>query len=140
MGEKKVVGRKRHIIVDTEGNLLVLGCTKASIGDRAGLLRLIEVLRKRFPRIRIIWADKGYFGRAIREEVARLTGIVLEIVDEPEGVRRFVPVPGRWVVERSFAWLGRNRRLSKDYEKYPESTEAFMWLSETRRLLNRLSA
>lgn len=139
MGEKKVVGRKRHIIVDTEGNLLALGCTAANIGDRAGLLRLLEVVRQRFPRVRILWADAGYAGKAIIAEVARLSGIVLEIVDQPAGARRFTPVPGRWVVERSLAWLGRNRRLTKDYEKYPQTTEAFMWLSETTRLLARLT-
>lgn len=121
------------------GNLLVLCCTGANIGDRAGLRRLLLALHQEFPRVRKLWADAGYAGAEIIAEIARLTGIVLEIVDQPAGVRRFTPVPGRWVVERSLAWLGRNRRLSKDYEKYPETTEAFMWLSETTRLLARLT-
>lgn len=132
-------GRKRHILVDAMGNLLELVITGARDGDRAGLLLLLERLGARFPRLYQVWADPGYAGKKIRKRVADEFGLELEISNPPIGSRHFVPVTGRWVVERSFGWLGRSRRLSKDYEHYPATSEGFIWLSETSRLLRRLT-
>jgi putative transposase len=87
-----------------------------------------------------IWADQGYAGAEFTEEVAHTSGIILEIVERPAGSHTFTALPRRWVVERSLAWLGRDRRLSKDYERYPATTEGIIWLSEMSRLLKRATS
>ena len=117
---KKVMGRKRHIIVDTIGLLLAVVVHPADIQDRDGAKLVINKLMGRFPRLRLIWADAGYAGRLV-DWAQALGGYVLAIVRRPRDSHRFEVLPRRWVVERTFAWLGRCRRLSKDFEALPHA-------------------
>ncbi len=131
-------GRKRHIVVDTQGLLLAVAVHPADLQDRNGAKLVISKLTGRFPRLSLIWADGGYAGKLI-EWVATLTGWTLEIVRRPGNSHRFEVLPRRWVVERTFAWLGRRRRLSKDYEALPETTEAWVYTAMTGLMLRRLA-
>ena len=135
---KKVKGRKRHIVVDTQGLLLAVAVHPADVQDRDGAKLVISKLTGRFPRLSLIWADGGYAGKLI-EWVATLTGWTLEIVRRPGNSHRFEVLPRRWVVERTFAWLGRHRRLSKDYAALPETTEACVYTAMTGLMLRRLA-
>ena len=107
-----MTGRKRHIIVDTIGLLLAVVVHPADIQDRDGAKLVISKLKGRFPRLRLIWADAGYAGQLV-DWVMSLSGWALEIVRRPRDSHQFEVLPRRWVVERTFAWLGRCRRLSK---------------------------
>lgn len=134
---KKVKGRKRHIAVDTMGLIWALVVHSASIQDAPGARLVFETLLGRVPRLTKILADRIYRGTLVL--VARLLGWELEIVTRPPGTKGFVVQPKRWVVERTFAWLGRSRRLSKDYERLPQVEEAWIYLAMihlmTRRFL-----
>jgi putative transposase len=132
-----VTGRKRHVVVDTMGLLLAVVVHPANLQDRDGAKLVLHKLKGRFPRLRLIWADGGYAGQLI-EWARELGDWLLEIVKRPDE-RRFVLLPRRWVVERTFAWLGRYRRLSKDYEALTESSEAFIHIAMTRLMLRRLA-
>ena len=110
----------------------------ANIQDRDGAKLVLQKLHGRWPRLKLIWADGGYAGQLI--EWARSFGNwVIELVKRPD-THQFVVLPRRWVVERTFAWLGRNRRLSKDYEGLCETSEALIYLGMIRLLLRRLAA
>lgn len=132
-----MTGRKRHIVVDTLGLLLAVVVHPADIQDREGAKLVLPKLRGRVPRLRVIWADAGYAGRLVAWVRAR-TGWQLAIVRRPRGRQRFEVLPRRWVVERTFGWLGRCRRLSKDYEAVPASTEAWIYLAMIQLMLRRL--
>jgi len=121
------------------GNLLAVCCHAADISDRAGAQTLLAALIGRFPRLATIWADQGYSGPDTIDWVQATLGVTLEIVERPPGSHGFQVLPRRWVVERSIAWWGRNRRLSKDYEKYAATTEGVIWSSEAARLLNHVT-
>lgn len=136
---KKVKGRKRHLLVDVEGFPLRLVVHSAGIQDRDGAALVLDGLRRRFPRLELIWADAAYDARQVDEAVARVPALRLEIVRRPEGQKGFVVQPRRWVVERTFAWLGRNRRLAKDFENLVETATAFLALAAIQLLLRRLS-
>jgi putative transposase len=137
---KKVTGRKRHILVDTMGLLLMVYVHKACIDERSGAKTLLErAAKKGFSRLRRLWADGGYQGEAMIEWVAKLAGWFLEIVKRTEDMTGFVILPRRWVVERTFAWIGRPRRLSKDYEQYPKTSEAWIYLAMIRLMTQRLA-
>ena len=133
-----MTGRKRHIVVDTMGLLLAVVVHPADIQDRDGAKLVINKLVGRFPHLRLIWADAGYAGRLV-DWVMSLSGWTLEVVRRPRSSHRFEVLPRRWVVERTFAWLGRCRRLSKDYEELPETTEAWIYSAMTRLMLKRLA-
>lgn len=137
MGEKKLAGRKRHILVDTEGNLLNVVVHRANIADRDGAYFVLEDVSHVYPTLHKIWADQGDTGELIAE-VQQSEGITLEIVAKIEGQRGFVVLPRRWVVERTFAWLGRYRRLSKDYEQRTEYSEAWVYVASIARMLRTL--
>lgn len=124
-GGKKINGRKRHIAVDTLGLLLAVVVTAASVQDRDGACPLLAVLRERFSTITLVWADGGYAGRLVTwaTGVLRLT---VTVVKRSGDTRGFVVVPRRWVVERTFGWLMRHRRLVRDYERLPEHHEAMV--------------
>ena len=136
---KKVKGRKRHVVVDTLGLPLVMQVHPASIQDRDGAPAVIAALRQAMPSVSKIWADGGYGGAKL---ATALTGIPdapdLEIVPKPESQQGFVVLPRRWVVERFFGWLGRCRRLSKDFERTIASALAWLHLAVIRILLRRL--
>lgn len=122
---KKVNGRKRHIVVDTLGLLIVVLVTAASVQDRDGGRLVLAKARMKMPSIVLVWADGGYAGRLV-EFARRLLHLTLEIVKKPEGQRTFEVLPRRWVVERTLAWLVRHRRLDRDYERRPEHAEAMV--------------
>ncbi len=134
---KKVGGRKRHIVVDTLGLILAAVVHAADVQDREGAKLVLAALAGRFPRLRLIWADGGYAGQLVTWALAAY-GWALEIVKRPDDARGFVVLPKRWVVERTFGWLGRCRRLSKDYEALPETSEAWIYLAMTHLMLRRL--
>ena len=132
-----MTGRKRHIVVDTLGLLVAVVVHPADIQDRDGAKLVLAKLRDRRPRLRLIWADAGYAGRLVTW-VQVQTGWRLAIVRRPRGRQRFAVLPRRWVVERTFGWLGRSRRLSKDYEAMPASAEAWIYLAMIQLMLRRL--
>jgi putative transposase len=133
-----VKGRKRHILVDTIGLLLTVVVDAANIQDRDGAKLVLEKARGKFPRLTLIWADGGYAGKLI-EWVKETSGWLLEIVKRSDDVQGFVVLPRRWVVERTFGWLGRCRRLSKDYEEQIASSEAMIQLAMIQLMLKRLA-
>jgi putative transposase len=120
------------------GLLLAVVVHAASIQDRDGARLVISKLPGRFPRLSLIWADGGYRGQLV-EWVASLFGWVLEIVQRPRDSHQFVVLPRRWVVERTLAWLGRCRRLSKDYEALPETSETWVRIGMIHLMLKRLT-
>jgi putative transposase len=132
-----VTGRKRHIVVDTLGLLLVVVVHAANIQDRDGAKLVLAKLVGRFPRLKLIWADGGYAGQLV-EWVRTLSGWLLEIVKRPLDSHQFQVLPRRWVVERTFAWLGRCRRLSKDYEELAQTSEAWVQIAMIHLMLRRL--
>jgi len=139
-GAKKVNGRKRHILVDTMGNLLKVLVHAANIGERAGAEQLLlKVSDKLWQCLEKILADGGYEGADFQHWVEQTFEVTLEISRPPTGKQGFVLVPIRWVVERTFAWLGRYRRLSKDYEHLTRNSEGMIYLASIHRLLNRLA-
>jgi len=138
-GAKKVVGRKRHIVTDTQGFLLALLVHEANIQDNHGAVPLLAMLRQTFPRLRHIFADRVYRGPKLRNAVAAFGRWTIEIVTRSENIGRFKPEPKRWVIERTFAWLGRCRRLAKDFEKTIASSEAWFLIASVRLLSRRLA-
>jgi len=122
---KKVNGRKRHVVVDTIGLLVVVLVTAASVQDRDGGRLVLDKARMAMPSIVLVWADGGYAGRCV-EFAHRMLRITLQIVKKPEGQRTFEVLPRRWVVERTLSWLVRCRRLDRDYERLPEHAEAMV--------------
>ena len=130
------MGRKRHIVVDTMGLLLAVVVHPADIQDRDGAKLVMSKLMGRFPRLRLIWADAGYAGQLV-DWVEALAGWVLEIVKRPRGSHHFEVLPRRWVVERT-SWLGRCRRLSKDFKALPETSEAWVHVAMVHLMLRRL--
>lgn len=132
-------GRKRHIVVDTLGLLLTVMVHAADIADRDAGLAVLAALVGWMPRLRKVWADQGYAG-TLEAWVEDYTGWELEIVHRPKEMQGWGVLPHRWKVERTFAWLGRNRRLSKDYEELPASSETFIYIAMIRLMLVRLTA
>jgi len=118
-----VNGRKRHAMVDTDGRPLVLQVHPASVQDRDGAVPLLKASRSRFPFVQHAFADSAYAAR----RVAEATSIAVEIVRKPPGQRGFAVQPRRWVVERLFAWLNRNRRLAKDFEATIAAATSFLY-------------
>jgi putative transposase len=135
---KKINGRKRHLLVDTMGLVLRVVVHTANIQDRDGARLLLAKAKGLFPRLQRIWADGGYAGKLIGW-LQETCGWVLEIVKRSDVVKGFKVLPRRWVVERTFGWLGRYRRLSKDYERLPESSEAMVYWAMIRLLVRRLA-
>ena len=170
-GAKKVKGRKRHLLVDTQGLVLQARVHSAKVVDRDGIKLLLgSSVPDRLPRLSHLWLDAGYTGQEERGAgwVESVLGWSAEIVRHPkkpapeevmmawvrelneEGIpvdpKKFMPhkgprpfLPKRWVVERTFSWLGQNRRMSKDYERLPESSEAFIYVAMSRLMARRLA-
>lgn len=136
-GNKKVVGRKRHILTDTEGNLLEVVVHAADIQDRQGAHLLLNKLTPMLQcRLQKVWADGAYSGDLGAYCLDRW-GIHLHLVSRSRQQPGFVVLPRRWVVERSFAWFGHYRRLSRDYEHHTASSEGMIYLSSIHTLLHR---
>jgi putative transposase len=167
-GGKKIKGRKRHILVDTEGLVLKAKVHSAKIMDYEGIKALLTRAEETFPRLSHVWLDGGYRGEGKGADwVQKTLGWSAELVERPrkpapeevlmawarewakEGValewqklmppQGFVVLPRRWVVERTFSWIDKNRRMSKDYERLPESVEAFIYVAMSRLMLRRLA-
>jgi putative transposase len=167
-GGKKVKGRKPHLLVDTEGFVLKAKVMSAKVMDYEGIKALLERAKGLFPRLSHLWLDAGYSGEDKGGDwVEKTLGWTVEIVRRPrkpapeqvlmawakqwanEGVRvdwekllqpqGFVVLPRRWVVERTFAWISHNRRMSKDYEQLAATSEAFIYVAMTRLMVRRLA-
>ena len=144
---KKVTGRKRHLVVDTLGLVLMVVVTAASVQDAAGAQEVLQALFERIKhskysrwcRLKLIWADGGYRGQLIQWLKTSL-GWTLEIVKKLEGQVGFQVLPKRWIIERTFGWLTRNRRLARDYERLPETSEAFIYVAMIRLMTKRLAS
>ena len=160
-------GRKRHLLVDTEGLVLIATVHSAKVMDYEGIKILLEGADQAFPRLRHLWLDGGYRGEDKGKDwVEKTLGWSVDLVERPkkpapkevlmawarewakEGValdwqklmpQGFVVLPRRWVVERTFSWIDQNRRMSKDYERLPESSEAFIYLAMSRLMARRLA-
>jgi len=142
---KQTPGRKRHLIVDVLGLVLLVVVHSASTQDGAGGLLTLQKLFERikhslynhYCRLKLIWADGGY--TSIVEKVHKQFGWVLEIVKRSEDVKGFKVLPHRWVVERTFGWLGRYRRLARDYEHTTSSSESMVYIASIRRMLKMVA-
>jgi len=124
-------------VVDTLGLILTVVVHAASVQDRDGAMLVLAKLAGHFPRLQLIWADGGYAGTLIGRVKARWDWTVA-IVKRAAGEKGFVVLPRRWVVERTFGWLGRYRILSKDYEQLPESSETLVLIAMIQVMLKRL--
>jgi putative transposase len=136
---KKVKGIKRHIVVDTLGLLLVVVVHTAALQDRDGAKLVLAKAQGHFPRLALLWADGGYAGQLIRW-TQETCGWVLQIVKRNDNLKGFVLLPRRWVVERTFGWMVHYRRLSKDYEFHPQTSEAMIQVAMIHLMLRRLEA
>ncbi|MDQ4004183.1 MAG: transposase, partial [Actinomycetota bacterium] len=165
-GGKKVSGRKRHLLVDTEGSVLKAKVHSAKVPDQDGIKLVLETARDRHPGLTHLWVDAGYRGRS-NEWVEKELGLSVEVVHRtpkptPEKVARiwaeewskegwhvdwqrllprrgFEVLPRRWVVERTFAWLSQNRRMSKDYERLCSTSESIVYAAMARLMVKRLA-
>jgi putative transposase len=137
-GGKKVMGRKRHLLVDTLGLLLLAWMTTADVQDGSAAHAILPLAAREFPSLKKTWADSAYQGPRVAA-VAKESGIDVEVVKRSDQDKGFVVQARRWVVERTFGWLNRERRLSKDYERKEESSEAFIHLGMSRLMLRRLA-
>jgi putative transposase len=137
-GAKKITGRKRHIAVDTLGLLLVVVVTAANVADAVGAKAVLKQLtQRRFPRLEVARADSAYSKYGLPAWVQRFKHFILELVRRPAKAVGWLLLPKRWVVERTFAWLGRYRIHSRDYERLPEHSEAQIRISAIHFLLRR---
>jgi putative transposase len=139
---KKIKGRKRHIIVDTLGLLIVVVVTAASVSEQAGAkqaLSKLNQIRERMGRLIRIWADGGYRGQDFTHWVMDVYRWLWSVVTRSEEQKGFVVLPKRWLVERTFGWFNWCRRLSKDYEILPETTETFIYVAMIRLMLKQLA-
>ena len=135
---KKINGRKRHIVVDTCGLLLVVLVTGAQVQDRDAARLLLWALRTCFPTVRLLWADGGYSGQLVTW-AATVLGLAVDIVRKLAGQHTFVVLPRRWIVERTFAWINRCRRTVRDYERLPAHHAAMVQWSMTIIMARRLA-
>lgn len=140
-GGKKINGRKRHILVDTMGLLLAVMVTTAALDDGAAAPALVARLDpKDYPRLQKLWGDNKYHNLNFREWLAlNRPGWELEVKTREPGVKGFAVLPQRWVVERTFAWQGRSRRHSRDYERRTDSSESMIRISSLHLMLRRLA-
>jgi putative transposase len=150
-GAKKISGRKRHLLVDSTGLVSAVVVHEGNIADREGAKLLLDKAAAQLPRMEKVWADRGYNGK-IGEWMKERLGWSLEIVkppprwvwvppgeEPPPYPRGFIVLPRRWVIERTFAWILRNRRMSRDYEFLAETTEALIYLAMIRLMVSRLA-
>lgn len=137
---KKINGRKRHILTDTAGHLVGLIVHMASIQDRDGAVSVLASIRQLYPWLRHVFADGGYAGDKLRNALAGHGDWTIEIVKRSDTAEGFEVIPKRWVVDRTLAWLGRCRRLAKDFEACIESAAAWVLLAHIRLLTRRLAS
>jgi len=136
---KKLKGRKIHALVDTEGLPMRVMVHSAAIQDRDGAALVFDRIGSRFPWLELVWADGGYNARQVDAAVAKVPNLRIEIVKRTDEMKGFVVLPRRWVVERTFSWFGRNRRLAKDFENLAETLAAFVAIASIQIALRRLA-
>ena len=136
---KKIKGRKRHIVTDTLGLMVGLVVHSAGVQDRDGAVSVLLSIRSGFPWLRHVFADGGYAGPKLRGALAKIGDWNLQIVKRSDIAKGFELLPRRWVVERTFAWLGRCRRLAKDWEKSIASAQAWIFIAHIRVLTRRIA-
>jgi putative transposase len=136
---KCVKGHKRHLLVDTLGLPIISYVTPADVHDTVGARKLLGGLAYCVPRLKRIWADAAYRGKELADWCQQRGGWELEIIEREPGTRGFSVQPRRWVVERRFAWLSRNRRLAKDYERKIQTSETLIEVASMRLVLRRLA-
>jgi putative transposase len=134
-----VKGRKRHLLVDVLGLVLLVIVHSAGLQEQDGAKLVLERVKVRHPRLKLIGADGGYNVQWLLDWVKSLRDWVLEIVRRPEGTKGFVLLPRRWVVERTFGWLNHYRALSKDYEVLPRNSEAVVYTTMIHLMVRRLA-
>ena len=132
-------GRKLHALVDTEGFPLRVIVHSAGIQDRDGAALVLDKIRQQFNWLELVWADGGYNARQVNDAVAKQPGLRIEIVKRSDDMKGFVVLPRRWVVERTFSWFGRNRRLTKDYENLAATLATFVLLAAIQLGIRRLA-
>jgi putative transposase len=136
---KKIKGRKRHILTDTEGNLVHAVIHTADIQDRDGAPLVLAEIVNRFPWLRHIFADGGYAGDKLKQALAKISKWTLEIIKRSDKAKGFEVLPRRWVVERTLAWLNRNRRLAKDFEQSIASATAWLFIASAQLYARRIA-
>ncbi len=139
-GGKKVKGRKRHIVVDSQGLLIGVLVSEANASERLGAVVVLEEEAHKLSRLEVVWVDQGYSGDRFAQAVKQVCGeqVRVEVIERP--AKEFKILPKRWIVERTFGWLNRFRRLSKDYELYTEMSEAMIYGSLIRLMTRRMAA
>ena len=136
---KRMKGRKRHLVTDTEGWLLAVQVHAADIQDKHGAVPVLKAVRRRVARLRHLFADRVYRGPKLLNAISEVGRWTIEVVTRSQSVGTFKAEPRRWVIERTFAWFGRNRRLAKDFEQTIASAEAWITLASIRVLSRRLA-
>src|ERR1700678_3586698 len=136
---KKARGRKVHALFEVEGLPLRVLVHSAGMQDRDGAALVLDKIRQRFPWLELVWADSGYNARQVKDAVAKVPGLRIEIVKRSDDMTGFVVLPRRWVVERTFSWFGRNRRLAKDYENLADTLATFVTLAAIQLGIRRLA-
>ena len=136
---KKVKGRKIHALVDTLGLPMRVVVHSAGIQDRDGAALVFNKIRQRFNWLELVWADGGYNAHQVEAAVAKVPILRIEIVKRSDDMKGFVVLPRRWVVERTFSWFGRNRRLNKDYENLADTLAAFVSIATIQLAIRRLA-
>lgn len=139
-GGKKVKGRKRHIVVDSQGLLLGVFVTEANASERLGAVVVLDEAKEKLSQLEVIWVDQGYSGKNFANAVKQVCGEQVRVEVIARTADTFEQLPKRWIVERTFGWLNRFRRLSKDYEVYSEVSEAMIYGSLLRLMVRRLAA
>jgi len=139
-GGKKVKGRKRHIVVDSQGLLLGVLVSEANASERLGAIVVLDEAKEKLAKLEVVWVDQGYSGEKFAHTVRLVCGeqVRVEVIERIAST--FEPLPKRWIVERTFGWINRFRRLSKDYELYSEVSEAMIYSSLMRLMLKRLAS
>ena len=138
-GGKRTLGRKRHMVVDVLGLLLIVVVHSAGIQDRNGAKHVLTRLISRLPGLKLVWVDGGYAGKLV-DWVATVLHRTLSIVKRPRKTQGFRVLQWRWIVERTFGWLNRSRRLSKDFEALPETTETWIRIAMIQLMTRRFAA
>jgi transposase len=136
---KKIKGRKRHIFTDTGGLLVTVQVHGAKVQDRDGAPVVLASVRRTFPRLRHVFADQAYSGPKLAAALKPLGRWSVKIVKRPANAHTFEVLPRRWVVERTLAWLNRNRRLAKDFEATLATAQTWLFLASVQLLLRRLT-
>lgn len=139
-GGKKVKGRKRHIVVDSQGLVIGMLVSEANGSERLGAIVVLHEAKDQLRELKVIWVDQGYCGENFAHAVQQVCGeqVQVEVIERTS--KEFETLPKRWIVERTFGWLNRFRRLSKDYELYTTISEAMIYGSLIRLMTRRLAS